>query len=183
MASNDPQSSPAPLKDPLESLSPEFRDSLRALQDKFAGAVLGVALSYKIPVIHIAKDKLEAIFDYLYRSPLQFQFLTDLCGVHHPDQKQLEVVYHLHSLTKNLRLRVKCATNVADPFFPSLTPLFSSANWMERETYDFFGIQFVGHPDLKRILNEDSMSYFPMRKEYPLEDNTRTDKNDSMFGR
>ena len=63
------------------------------------------------------------------------------------------------------------------------TKLFESANWMERETYDFYGINFVGHPNLIRILNVDDMDYHPMRKEYPLEDATRHDKIDEMFGR
>ena len=60
---------------------------------------------------------------------------------------------------------------------------FHAANWMERETYDFYGVNFVGHPNLKRILNVDEMDYFPMRKEFPLEDQTRIDKDDEMFGR
>jgi NADH-quinone oxidoreductase subunit C len=63
------------------------------------------------------------------------------------------------------------------------TSLYSSANWMERETYDFFGVNFIGHPNLKRILNVDEMDYFPLRKQYPLEDQTRIDKDDEMFGR
>ena len=58
-----------------------------------------------------------------------------------------------------------------------------SANWMERETYDFYGVNFVGHPNLIRILNVDEMTYFPMRKEFPLEDQSRIDKDDEMFGR
>jgi NADH-quinone oxidoreductase subunit C len=61
--------------------------------------------------------------------------------------------------------------------------VFAAANWLERETYDFYGVIFEGHPNLKRILNVDEMIIFPMRKEYPLEDQTREDKNDSMFGR
>lgn len=69
------------------------------------------------------------------------------------------------------------------PHAPTATGLWSSANWMERETYDFFGIIFEGHPNLKRILNVDEMTIFPLRKEYPLEDNTRKDKNDELFGR
>ncbi|MCX8487229.1 MAG: NADH-quinone oxidoreductase subunit C [Crocinitomicaceae bacterium] len=60
---------------------------------------------------------------------------------------------------------------------------FPGANWMERESYDFFGVEFIGHPDMRRILNEDSMDYFPMRKEYALEDDTREDKDDRYFGR
>ena len=63
------------------------------------------------------------------------------------------------------------------------TWLWDGANWMEREAFDFYGIRFKGHPNLKRILNVEDMDYFPMRKEYHLEDETRTDKNDTMFGR
>jgi NADH-quinone oxidoreductase subunit C len=65
----------------------------------------------------------------------------------------------------------------------SITSFFSAANWMERETYDFYGIIFEDHPNLKRILNVEYMDYFPMRKEYPLEDPTREDKDDRYFGR
>jgi NADH-quinone oxidoreductase subunit C len=61
--------------------------------------------------------------------------------------------------------------------------LFSTANWLEREAYDFFGVNFVGHPNLIRIMNVDEMDYFPLRKEYPVEDQTRIDKDDDMFGR
>ena len=64
-----------------------------------------------------------------------------------------------------------------------MTSLFPSANWMERQEYDFFGIEFEGHPDLRRILNVDEMDYFPMRKEFRLEDATRDDKEDKYFGR
>jgi NADH-quinone oxidoreductase subunit C len=71
----------------------------------------------------------------------------------------------------------------ADIHIPTATGLFACANWMERETYDFFGILFDGHPNLTRILNIEEMDYFPMRKEYPLEDATREDKIDALFGR
>jgi NADH-quinone oxidoreductase subunit C len=116
---------------------------------------------------------------------LGFQFLTDLTAVHYPDRagRELAVVYHLHNLTENIRLRFKVFTASAQPDVFTATQLYSSANWMERETYDFYGINFVGHPNLKRILNVDEMEYFPMRKEFPLEDQTRIDKDDAMFGR
>ena len=116
---------------------------------------------------------------------LRFQFLTDLTAVHYPDQagRELAVVYHLHNLTDNTRLRFKVFTSTEQPDIFTATQLYSAANWMERETYDFFGINFVGHPNLKRILNVDEMEYFPMRKEFPLEDQTRIDKDDAMFGR
>jgi NADH-quinone oxidoreductase subunit C len=116
---------------------------------------------------------------------LGFRFLTDLTAVHYPDRKDEEicVVYHLHNLVANKRIRVRASVPIAQPDIATVTNLYSSANWMERETYDFFGVNFVGHPNLVRILNADEMNYFPMRKEYPMEDPTRTDKDDEMFGR
>ena len=126
------------------------------------------------------------MLNFLYDDgELKFRFLTDLCGVHFPNQKEKElaVVYHLHNLEDNIRIRFKVFTNISKPDIYTATGLFSSANWMERETYDFYGINFVGHPNLKRILNVDEMDYFPMRKQYPLEDQSRVDKDDEMFGR
>lgn len=116
---------------------------------------------------------------------LKFRFMTDLCAVHYPENegKELAVVYHLHNLFDNIRLRFKVYTGVGQPDVYTASYLFSAANWMERETFDFYGVNFVGHPNLKRILNVDEMDYFPMRKEYPLEDQSRIDKDDEMFGR
>ncbi len=115
----------------------------------------------------------------------QFTFLTDLCGLHFPEQtgKELGTMYMLHSWSSNTRLRLKVFVPIADPRIPSMTAHFSSADWMERETYDFYGILFENHPNLRRILNVDDMDYFPLRKEYPLEDQIRHDKVDAMFGR
>lgn len=114
-----------------------------------------------------------------------FKFLTDLTAVHYPDRKEEElcVVYHLHNLVDNMRMRMKIYVPVERPDVFTATKIFPGANWMERETYDFYGVNFVGHPDLRRILNADEMDYFPMRKEYTLEDPQRTDKDDEMFGR
>ena len=126
------------------------------------------------------------VLQYLYDEPeLGFQFMTDLTAVHYPDKngEELAVVYHLHNLKENVRVRYKVFTAVAAPDVFTASTLFSAANWMERETYDFFGVNFVGHPNLKRILNVEEMEYFPLRKEYPLEDQKRTDKDDDMFGR
>lgn len=112
-------------------------------------------------------------------------FLTDVCGAHFPDIPNQEfcVIYHIHSFTKNIRIRIKAFIPASNPSIASATSLYASANWQERETYDFFGINFVGHPNLTRILNADEMDYFPLRKEFPLEDATRTDKEDKYFGR
>ena len=126
------------------------------------------------------------VLQFLYDEPtLGFRFLTDLQAVHYPDKKgqELAVVYHLHNLVDNIRIRFKVYTDITQPDVFSATALYQSANFMERETYDFFGVNFTGHPNLIRILNVDEMDYFPMRKEFPLEDQTRVDKDDEMFGR
>src|SRR5688500_14481494 len=142
--------------------------------------------SFGMLAINVASSKNFELVEFLKNDPtLQFIFLTDVTGAHYPDRTggELEVIYHMHSLVNNYRLRLKFQLPIANPEIKSLVPLFSGANFMERETYDFFGIIFTGHPNLKRILNVDEMDYFPMRKEYPLEDGTRTDKEDHYFGR
>lgn len=115
---------------------------------------------------------------------LQFTYLTDITAVHYPEQKDaFAVVYHVHNLFQNIRLRIKVFIDGVNPSIPTATTVWNGANWMERETFDFFGIQFEGHPDLRRILNMDDLEVFPMRKEYPLEDPNRVDKKDFYFGR
>lgn len=115
---------------------------------------------------------------------LRFNYLTDITGVHYPKQERdFCVVYHVHNMLQNVRLRIKVPIAGPNPTIPTATTLWHGANWMERETYDFFGIVFEGHPDLRRILNMDELDVFPMRKEYPLEDPNRVDKKDFYFGR
>ena len=112
-------------------------------------------------------------------------FLTTMCGINYPESEgqELGMIYHLPSLTQNVRLRLKIFFPIADPVVPTISDLYATANWMEREAYDFFGIIFTGHPNLIRILNVEDMDYFPMRRQYPLEDGTREDKTDLFFGR
>ena len=156
------------------------------LQEKFEGQVSDFTESYGMMSFEAPKELNLKVLQFLYDDPtLRFQFLTDLQAVHYPSEidRELAVVYHLHNLQDNIRLRFKIRCSVAQPDVYSATALYASANWMERETYDFFGVNFVGHPNLKRILNVDEMDYFPMRKEFPLEDQTRIDKDDEMFGR
>ena len=158
-----------------EKLVEKFADQVGNFEDNFG------MLSFEAP-----KEMNLKVLQFLYDDPtLQFRFLTDLCAVHFPDRKDAElcVVYHLHNLKDNVRLRFRVSTAIAIPDVFTATKLFESANWMERETYDFYGINFLGHPNLIRILNVDEMEYFPMRKEFPLEDQTRVDKDDDMFGR
>lgn len=136
--------------------------------------------------INFSIDKNEAHgFVQKLRDHYGFQFLTDLCGSHYPNREgaEFEVVYHMHNWSENVRIRIHVALSKENLEIPSLTDLFAAANWMERETFDFYGIQFSNHPNLKRILNMDDMDYHPLRKEYALEDETRDDKNNTFFGR
>ncbi len=153
---------------------------------KFGDQLTDWVQPYGMLTFTAPKDFNLKILQFLYDEPeLRFQFLTDLQAVHYPDRKgaELAVVYHLHNLVDNIRIRFKVFTDITYPDVFSATSLYASANFMERETYDFFGVNFTGHPNLIRILNVDEMDYFPMRKEFPLEDQTRVDKDDEMFGR
>lgn len=156
------------------------------LTEKFGDSVFNFEEPYGMLTFEAAKENNLKVMQFLFDdAELRFQFLTDLQAVHYPHLKgrELAVVYHLHNLIDNVRIRFKVFTDVNQPDVFTATKLFSAANWMERETYDFYGVNFVGHPNLKRILNVDEMDYFPMRKEFPLEEQTRIDKDDEMFGR
>ncbi|MEO7768907.1 MAG: NADH-quinone oxidoreductase subunit C [Ferruginibacter sp.] len=156
------------------------------LTEKFGESLTEWQQPYGMLTFTAAKDFNLKVLQFLYDdAELKFQFLTDLQAVHYPDRKgeELAVVYHLHNLVDNVRIRFKVFTEINKPDVYSATALYQSANFMERETYDFFGVNFIGHPNLIRILNVDEMDYFPMRKEFPLEDQTRIDKDDEMFGR
>jgi len=155
-----------------------------AIKENVHGAVESVEFSHSFPIITINKDHIHQVLSYLKSdAEWNFHFLTDLTGMQTADEKQLGVIYHLHNMMKNYRVRIKTFFPITHPEIPTATDLWPGANWMERETYDFFGVKFKGHPNLKRILNVDEMDIFPLRKEYPLEDQQREDKNDKMFGR
>lgn len=157
------------------------------ISEKFGDAVSDFLVVVDILTFTATPSKVKDVIKFLNEDEtLRFNFLTDLCGVHYPDNEadsQFAVVYLLHNWFDNIRIRVKTFLPGDAPKVDSLTSVFKSANWMERETYDFYGIQFIGHPNLKRILNHDGMMVFPLRKEYPLEDQFRTDKDDRFFGR
>jgi NADH-quinone oxidoreductase subunit C len=161
------------------------------IQDKlietFGSTVFNFNQERDIFSFEVDSDKITATILFLKNDPtLRFHFLTDLCGVHYPDneeERQFAVVYHLHNWYENKRIKIKAFINGKNPEIKTISNIFLSSNWMERETYDFFGINFIGHPQLKRILNMDEMISFPMRKEFPMEDSGRTDKDDRYFGR
>jgi len=161
------------------------------IQDKlvetFGESVFNFNQEKDIFSLEVAADKITAVILFLKNDEtLRFNFLTDLCGMHYPDgevNRQFAVVYHMHNWYENIRIKIKVFINGETPEIKTVSNVFPSANWMERETYDFFGINFIGHPQLKRILNMDEMISFPMRKEFPMEDGGRTDKDDRFFGR
>jgi NADH-quinone oxidoreductase subunit C len=156
------------------------------LSAQFGDDLLSSELVTDYPTFVVKKNKLAEVIKYLYvDDELAFQYLTTMAGLHFPENKgeELGMMYQLHNLHKNYLIRIKCFFSINDASVSSITSIFPGANWMERQEYDFFGIKFIGHPNLKRILNIDDMDYFPMRKEYALEDDTRVDKNDEMFGR
>lgn len=158
---------------------------LETLQAKFGAKILSWEEPHGLLTITADKDINIELLQFLFQEPtLQHQFLTDVCGIHYPNQElPLGVVYHVHSLQNNHRIRFKFFLPDHNPHIRTASEVHAGANWMERETYDFFGIIFDGHPNLKRILNVDEMEAFPMRKEYPLEDPNRLDKQDKFFGR
>ncbi|MER3465353.1 MAG: NADH-quinone oxidoreductase subunit C [Chitinophagaceae bacterium] len=156
------------------------------LVDQFGDAVSAFEEPYGMLTFEVKPELNMDLLQFLYHDEqLSFKFLTDLTAVHYPafKDKEIAVVYHLHNLVENFRIRFKLFVPIAKPDVTSATKLFEAANWLEREAYDFYGVNFVGHPNLKRIQNVDEMDYFPLRKEYPLEDQTRLDKDDEMFGR
>src|SRR5215217_3102452 len=156
------------------------------LIEKFGDQIKGFEEPYGMLTFEVPKELNLKVLNFLYDDEeLNFQFLTDLTAVHYPAYKgrELAVVYHLHNLVDNCRIRFKVFTDISKPDVFSAVKIFSAANWMEREAYDFYGVNFVGHPNLIRIQNVEEMDYFPQRKEFPLEDQTRIDKDDEMFGR
>jgi NADH-quinone oxidoreductase subunit C len=159
---------------------------LETIKEHFAEGILHTEESFGMLNITVTKDLVLPMLHFLNKDErLGFNFLTDLCGIHYPDNKgaELGVIYHVHNMALNHRIRIKAFLPIENPSIKTACNLYSAANWMERETFDFFGIIFEGHPNLKRILNMDEMTVHPMRKEFPLEDPFRTDKEDRFFGR
>ena len=158
---------------------------LEAINREFPDAVIASSEPFGFLTIEVKKEELKKIIHHLKESSLRFIFLTDICGIHYPEdkEKELGIIYHLHNLEDNIRIRIKSFFSRENAEVDTITDLYSGANWMERETFDFYGIKFKGHPDLRFIVNSEDLGYHPLLKEYALEDGTRTDKDDTMFGR
>lgn len=148
------------------------------------GAVLSTTMEREFPCLVIEKKQLIAVLTAI-KNDLGFSFLTTMCGIHFPEQgdQEFALMYQFHHLPNNERFRIKVFMSKSDLDVPTASTLYATANWMEREAFDFYGFKFTGHPDLRRILNMDEMNYHPLRKEYALEDSGRDDKQDKYFGR
>jgi NADH-quinone oxidoreductase subunit C len=143
-----------------------FIASLRAaFQDDIKEAVT----SNGQQILRVAPERARDLLWYLrYDASIRFDMLTDVTAVHYPDRKAFEVVYQLYSIAENRRLRVKAELPEEQPIY-TVCDIWTTANWLEREVYDMFGICFEGHPDLRRILLPEGWVGFPLRKEYPVE--------------
>ncbi|MEK2471817.1 MULTISPECIES: NADH-quinone oxidoreductase subunit C [Streptomyces] len=120
---------------------------------------------------HVQREYLPAVARTLRDDPaLRFELCTGVSGVHYPGDKgrELHAVYHLRSITHNRLIRLEVTAPDADPHLPSIVEIYPTNDWHERETYDFFGLIFDGHPALTRIMMPDDWQGFPQRKDYPL---------------
>ena len=155
------------------------------IKAQFGDDVESWEMLYDMLTVTVKNERAFELIKFLHDDmSLNFHFLTTACGLHYPDAPlRFGMMYQLHNMPDNFRIRIKAFTNEDPPVFKSLTEIWGAANWMEREAYDFYGFNFTGHPDLRRILNVDDMVGWPMRKEFPLEDQARYDKDDKMFGR
>lgn len=165
----------------------EYSTVKEKVEAKFGTAVSNFDEPWGMLTFEVESEKAIELMRFLKEDEaLNFNFLTTLCAVHFPGNepdRQIQMVYQMHNWVDNVRVRFKTYLNGDNPEIETATGLFLTANWMEREAYDFYGVIFTGHPDLKRILNMDEMVSFPMRKEFPMEDANRTDKDDRYFGR
>ena len=139
------------------------------LKEKFSDSIQDVIEFRGELTIVIEKDALLEICSFLKEDAnLHYDFLSDLTAVDYPERgRRFEVVYNLYSILKKWRVRLKTSVGEEETV-PSVTSIWASANWPEREVFDMFGIVFDGHPDLRRILMPDDYTDFPLRKEFPL---------------
>lgn len=142
-----------------------------AIKTRFPEAILGSRIFRSELTLMVKRDYIVAVARFLKENQeLDFNFLSDLCGVDRVETDDVfEVVYHLYSIQKNHRVRIKVPVPSEEPCIPTVTGIWKTADWHERETYDMFGIKFDGHPDLRKILTPEDFEGHPLRKDYPLD--------------
>ncbi|WP_280451511.1 NADH-quinone oxidoreductase subunit C [Nocardia cyriacigeorgica] len=155
----------------FDALVESLRSALDDVGLDFAAAVEKVVVFRDELTLHVRRADLVAVARALRDDPaLRFELCLGVNGVHYPDDadRELHAVYHLTSITHGRRVRIEVSVPDADPHIPSLYRVYPTTDWHERETYDFFGIQFDGHPALTRITMPDDWRGHPQRKDYPL---------------
>jgi NADH-quinone oxidoreductase subunit C len=149
--------------------APDF--TLRLLREGCPGAIVDTMMPQGDPTAIVRPEFLTKAIEFLKSdSRLLFNVLIDITAIDYPERNpRFDIVYQLLSLPFNKRIRLKVQVGGADPVVASLTPWWGSANWLEREVWDMFGIRFAGHPDLKRILMYEEFEGHPLRKDYPIQ--------------
>ena len=141
---------------------------IEEIRTGFGDAVESVSDSYGDPVIAIRTDSVRPVMAALREAPFDYAVLLDLtCVDFAAGEGRFELVYHLYSLLRNVRLRIKASVPAADPAVGSLVGLWKNADWLEREVFDMFGVRFDGHPYLRRLLTYEGFEGHPLRKSYP----------------
>ena len=155
----------------MESQELDKDSVVRKLRSWDAQAVSEVIESRGETTVFIRREYIRRVAEFLATEPsLGFTFLSDITSVDRfPLEPRFEVIYHLLSLERRERLRLKVRLPGNEPVIASLTPVWPTANWHERESFDLMGIRFEGHPDLRRILMPDDWEGNPLRKDYPVE--------------
>ncbi len=164
-------SSPRPYGSYFDELADELGRALAAAGSQFGDAIERVVADRGELTFHVRRDRLTEVARILRDDPqLAFQLCTGVSGVHYLEDagRELHAVYHLVSISRNRRLRLEVSVPDADPHVPSLVDIYPTCDWHERETWDFFGIVFDGHPALTRIEMPDDWKGHPQRKDYPL---------------
>ena len=141
------------------------------IRERFPDEVLSSGSTFGQTWAVIRREKADNICRYLKEDPdIKMDYLIDVTAVDwKPKTPRFEVVYHLHSIAHGHSLRLKVPVEEEDAWVPTVSTVWRTANWHERETFDLFGIKFEGHPDLRRILMPDDWEGHPLRKDYPLE--------------
>ena len=138
------------------------------LREKLGAAVRDVSVSLGDDVVVLDPGSVRPALAALREKPFDYAVLLDMtCVDHAAGEGRFELVYHLYSLSRNVRLRLKASVPAGDPAVASLTGLWKNADWLEREIFDMFGVRFDGHPDLKRLLTYEGFEGHPLRKSYP----------------
>jgi len=144
-------------------------NSIAAAVDAFDGeAIRAGNLDRGELTLEIAAGKIASICGFLKYDQKFVRISTVTAVARYPAEPRFEVVYHLHSIERNERVRLKCRLRGEDPVIESVTGVWRGANWYEREVFDLFGIKFLGHPDLRRIMMPDDWEGYPLRKDYPI---------------